>query len=238
MGKTRFQVGDRVRTGGGEGTIQGVEERADGSTYLIAYDHADGITIPLPASIVDAQAEARERQAQAQARLELAEGHLEAATTGLGGTAKSERVGATLGGLVVLGVIIFALSRCGGEKPPQLEAVGASKALEVTSASPDAQAATVGVRGDPSAPDHLDADRLTTYAVVLGRASGCGINVTAQGNRVGAWLNRVTQPGPERDSMNVIFMSGIIEHRDAQMGGRSPDTCDQVRQSFARFEWP
>lgn len=37
--------------------------------------------------------------------------------------------------------------------------------------------------------------------------------------------------------MNMIFMTGILEDRDAQMAGRSPDTCDQVRQSFERFEW-
>lgn len=83
-----------------------------------------------------------------------------------------------------------------------------------------------------------DVNRLTTYAVALGRASACGINVSVPGKRVGAWLNRITGPGAEQDAMNLVFMSGIIKSRDAQTAGRSPDSCAAVVRSFSRYEWP
>jgi len=83
-----------------------------------------------------------------------------------------------------------------------------------------------------------DVDRLTTYATALGRASGCGVDVTLQGERVGNWLMTRVKPGFEEQFYPNLLMTGVVEARDAQRAGRSPDRCDQVRKSFSKIQWP
>ena len=37
-------------------------------------------------------------------------------------------------------------------------------------------------------------DKLTTYAVILGRATACGINTKEASSRVGTWMDRTFPP--------------------------------------------
>lgn len=80
-------------------------------------------------------------------------------------------------------------------------------------------------------------DRLTTYAVIIGRALGCGLNPTQEGERVGAWIDR-TWSGSEKGGYLAVFTQGVKQHRDLQLSGRSPDSCDDVRREFRTVRWP
>jgi hypothetical protein len=84
-----------------------------------------------------------------------------------------------------------------------------------------------------------DVDRLTTYAVYLGRASACGVPSGFAVERVGAWIDAKMPPGSvDRQTLFPIFAAGMEANARMQSEGRSPDTCDQVREQFARMSWP
>jgi len=82
-----------------------------------------------------------------------------------------------------------------------------------------------------------DTDRLTTYAVVLGRCIGCGFDMEDQSRRVGSWLDQ-TFAGKERQQMLKIFIIGMEREARAQHEGKSPDSCRALRRSCADFPWP
>lgn len=90
----------------------------------------------------------------------------------------------------------------------------------------------------PASISDADIDRLTTYAVILGRAVGCGLSISSQGGRVGDWLVRRTSSKSEQSTYAVIYMQGIVDNRDAQRAGRSPDDCSTVNRQFAQVTWP
>lgn len=82
-------------------------------------------------------------------------------------------------------------------------------------------------------------DRLTTYAVVLGRATACGVDTSVGAQRVGAWMDRVMPPGSaDQRTFLPIFVEGTQMHARRQASGQSPDTCAQVRTTYARMVWP
>jgi hypothetical protein len=84
-----------------------------------------------------------------------------------------------------------------------------------------------------------DIDKLTTYAVILGRAIGCGINTDYEMRRVGAWMDKKFPPGSsDQKTYLPIFLQGIQYHAKQQSSGNSPDSCPQVRKSFKRMQWP
>jgi hypothetical protein len=82
-----------------------------------------------------------------------------------------------------------------------------------------------------------DVDRLTTYAVVLGRAIACGVDVKDASSRVGSWMDR-TFSNKEKAMYLAIFAEGMKYHAEQQRAGRSPDSCTSVRNSFAKIPWP
>ncbi len=84
-----------------------------------------------------------------------------------------------------------------------------------------------------------DVDKLTTYAVILGRAAGCGIDTTVATGRVGRWMDRVFPPGSRDQQTYVpIFLEGMRYHAQQQIEGKSPDSCAAVRRSLDGFPWP
>ena len=82
-----------------------------------------------------------------------------------------------------------------------------------------------------------DIDKLTTYAVILGRAVACGIDTSNATSRVGAWMDRTFLKN-EKATYLVIMVEGMQYHAEQQRAGKSPDTCDAVRRSFAKIAWP
>jgi len=89
------------------------------------------------------------------------------------------------------------------------------------------------------AASNADIDKLTSYAVILGRAIGCGINTDYEMRRVGAWMDKKFPPGSsDQKTYLPIFMQGLQYHAKQQSNGNSPDSCSQVRKTFNRMQWP
>lgn len=92
-------------------------------------------------------------------------------------------------------------------------------------------------RGDSASP--ADIDKLTTYAVVLGRAVACGVNIEDASRRVGLWMDRRFPPGStDQKTYLPIFIDGVSYHAQQQKSGKSPDPCSAVLRSFNGFPWP
>lgn len=84
-----------------------------------------------------------------------------------------------------------------------------------------------------------DIDRLTTYAVILGRAVGCGISTSYEASRVGDWMDRKFPPGSADQKIYLpIFMNGVRENAEKQSRGLSPDDCGSVEEQFNMVRWP
>lgn len=84
-----------------------------------------------------------------------------------------------------------------------------------------------------------DINKLTSFAVMLGRAAGCGLSVTDQAGRVGSWMDERFKPGSVDQQMYLpIFMAGVRDNADRQSNGLSPDDCGTVREQFALVDWP
>lgn len=84
-----------------------------------------------------------------------------------------------------------------------------------------------------------DINKLTTYAVMLGRAAGCGLSVTGEASQVGSWMDRRFKPGSaDQKTYLPIFMAGVRENADRQSRGLSPDDCSTVREQFSLVSWP
>lgn len=82
-------------------------------------------------------------------------------------------------------------------------------------------------------------DRLTTYAVIIGRAVACGVDTGDAMQRVGAWMDNKFPPGSsDQKTYLPIFMNGVMYHADQQANGKSPDTCSQVTNAFRKTQWP
>lgn len=84
-----------------------------------------------------------------------------------------------------------------------------------------------------------DIDRMTSYAVILGRAAGCGINTEKESRLVGKWMDRVFPPGSKDQKIYLpVFIEGMAFHARQQAAGRSPDSCAEMRRQVRTFPWP
>lgn len=84
-----------------------------------------------------------------------------------------------------------------------------------------------------------DINKLTTYAVILGRAISCGADVGSASQRVGRWMDRVFPPGStDQKTYLPIFMEGTRYHAEQQKLGKGPDSCSSVLRTFSSFPGP
>lgn len=82
-------------------------------------------------------------------------------------------------------------------------------------------------------------DRVSTYAVLVGRGVGCGVDVSGPVNRVGSWLDSVAPPGSEAQrTLLPMFMQQSQYHAGQQVSGQSPDGCDTVARAIRNHPWP
>ena len=88
-----------------------------------------------------------------------------------------------------------------------------------------------------SAVTDANVDRMTSYAVILGRAVGCGLDTGAASRRVGVWMD-ATFSADQRKVYLPVFITGMQQQAEGQRAGSSPDSCSQVRQQFWRVAWP
>lgn len=83
-----------------------------------------------------------------------------------------------------------------------------------------------------------DIDKMTTYAVMLGRAAGCGFDTTYEFKQVGYWLDRTFPPKSKDQQIYLpIFLSGVEYHAQQQADGKSPDSCSSIKKSLAKTTW-
>lgn len=94
-------------------------------------------------------------------------------------------------------------------------------------------------RGGSGHMDYAAIDRLTTYAVLLGRGVGCGIDTRSPMAKVGGLLDRVAPPGSTDQQVYLpMFMAGVEQNARAQATGRSPDSCNTVARAIRQHPWP
>ena len=101
--------------------------------------------------------------------------------------------------------------------------------------------AIVIVPADPfnvHAASRADVDRLTSYAVILGRAIGCGIDTQKASLQIGKWMDKRFPPGSkDQQTYLPVFIEGVKYHAEQQRAGRSPDSCSQVQRSISKMKW-
>ena len=85
--------------------------------------------------------------------------------------------------------------------------------------------------------DHID--KVSTYAVLIGRGAACGVNTSAPAAKVGAWLDSVAPPGSQAQmTLLPMLMEQSRYHAQQQKNGQSPDNCATVARAIAGFHWP
>jgi len=95
------------------------------------------------------------------------------------------------------------------------------------------------VQANTPAPENLTrpeaVDRMTTYAVVIGRAVACNAPNTQDAfSRVGKWMDA---QGLTKQYL-VTFANGVKYAAEQQRDGNTPDPCSKVKTVFASFTWP
>lgn len=94
-----------------------------------------------------------------------------------------------------------------------------------------------GFSAQSAAVTDADIDRLTTYAIVLGRAAACGVDVEVESKRVGGWMDRRFSKSDQQVYLPIFFEGAQMAASD-QSSGRSPESCSEAINSFNRFKWP
>lgn len=91
----------------------------------------------------------------------------------------------------------------------------------------------IGYAADPE-----DIKKLNFFAMVLGRGSGCGFDIKEQVDMVGNWMDRKFPPGSDDQKVYLtIFAVGFKGNFDLQFEGRSPDSCEKIRQIIFQTDW-
>lgn len=80
-------------------------------------------------------------------------------------------------------------------------------------------------------------DLLSDYAVILGRASGCDIDIEIGLNSIDAWLER-TYSGEQRTMMANALKQGMDHHAKLQTDGENPESCTEIGHQLQTFPWP
>ena len=91
--------------------------------------------------------------------------------------------------------------------------------------------------GSANAATNQDVNNLTTYAVILGRAVGCGFDADNELKSVGSWIDG-TFSGEEKKAMLGIFVTAMQKEAKSQISGTSPDSCSSVRETMQKINWP
>lgn len=124
------------------------------------------------------------------------------------------------------------------EETERSKRIAESEALEASPSSEPVSLVTGG--GEPSqAQMYGYIDRVSTYAVLIGRGAACGVNTKGYAGRVGSWVDRVAPPGSSaQQTLLSQLMQGSYYHAQQQASGQSPDSCDTVARAISNFGWP
>lgn len=81
-----------------------------------------------------------------------------------------------------------------------------------------------------------DMDKMTSYAVMIGRAGACKIDTTDAMGKIARWSK--TALGERDGYVLAIFAQGVDMAMKQQLNGSSPDSCYTVEKAFRTFPWP
>jgi hypothetical protein len=96
-----------------------------------------------------------------------------------------------------------------------------------TAASPVALAASAA-----------DLETMSSMALLLGRAAGCGLDTRRATGAIGAWLDQIFPPG-SADHMRYLqaFGDDVRRHARQQQQGDTPDSCADIAEAFNAMNW-
>lgn len=81
--------------------------------------------------------------------------------------------------------------------------------------------------------------RYTAYAVHLGSAAACSIDLEEEAGQVGRWLDRKIPPGASGHNGLLMHFARVSEHTAArQASGESGRSCSEVEESLRYVRWP
>lgn len=84
-----------------------------------------------------------------------------------------------------------------------------------------------------------DFDDMTAYAVLLGRAEGCGVNTEATMGQVTSWVAQQFADKPTEDGpVMPQFIESVNYFKQEQLAGKSPVSCAEIKNDFAEMQWP
>lgn len=72
-------------------------------------------------------------------------------------------------------------------------------------------------------------DKMATYATVIGRAIGCGYDVSKQSTELGRWIDKTFSYDLKMKAIYTkVAADGMAYHADLQSRGSTPTTCTEV----------
>ena len=98
----------------------------------------------------------------------------------------------------------------------------------------------LGVAVAPGARAASEADlaRMSSMALLLGRAAGCGLDTERATGVIGAWFDQTFPPGSIAQKRYLPkFAKEIRRHAAEQQSGNSPDSCADVAEAFRTMRW-
>lgn len=82
-------------------------------------------------------------------------------------------------------------------------------------------------------------DRLTTFAILIGRGVGCHIDMSRETIRVEKWISLQSHVGPaDLGTLQGVFVSGVQAQAEQQAAGEGPDSCAVVAHAIHHHSWP
>ena len=75
-------------------------------------------------------------------------------------------------------------------------------------------------------------DRMTTFATMIGRGIGCGLDVGSQTRSMGNWLNQNVRDNETRRAYTAVVETAVQTAAVQQAGGQTPDTCAAVESGL------
>ncbi len=109
----------------------------------------------------------------------------------------------------------------------------------IAAATPPQAPPTLMAAPGADAPMTALIDKVSTYAVLIGRGAACGVDVSGPSERVGAWMDRVAPPGSSAQlTLLPMFMQQSRYHAARQASGQSPDACSTVQLAVQTYPWP
>jgi hypothetical protein len=88
------------------------------------------------------------------------------------------------------------------------------------------------------AASEAEVERLSSFAMVLGRGIGCNLDTKRAAAVLNQWFDKAFPPGSgEQEHYLPRFAAEVEQYRLQQHSGDSPDSCADVAQAFYTLRW-